>query len=85
MDGPVRSLRSRPLHDGVERPDILERLVPIDALASALLGVLMASLAVVLGHKGDVQGMLLVGGLLFGGLCLVHWRYRVGSDFTDDQ
>lgn len=59
--------------------DDVERLVPTDALASGLLGMLMASLAVIFGHRGDLAGMLLAGAFLFGGLGLVHWLRRVRS------
>jgi hypothetical protein len=65
--------------------DDLERLVPIDALASALLGALMASLAVIVGHSGDLRGLVLAGTFVFGGLGLAHWTRRVHHGARHDR
>lgn len=61
----------------------VERLVPVDAFASALLGLLTGALAVILGNGGGGTRLIFTGGLLFGGLGLLHWHRRVHAHGRD--
>lgn len=61
----------------------VDRLVPVDALASALLGLLTGALAVILGGGGGGARLIFTGGLIFGGLGLLHWYRRLHADGRD--
>lgn len=72
------------VHDPAPRRVVdVDRLVPVDALASALLGLLTGALAVILGNGGGGTRLIFTGGLIFGGLGLLHWHRRLHDDGPD--